>query len=136
MLLEVYDGFPSISMKSYIEGMLVGIEYLNDKATPSLFDLFELNTEPPKLSEPESHHFHRLVAQLLYLAKRVRPDDLVTTRFLCTRMKEPTVQDKQKLDRLLAYLQATKERKLLLRVGNGLQVTAYIDAAYGNHNPI
>ena len=56
MLLEIYDGFATISMKSYIEGMLVGIEYLNDKATPSLSNIFEVNMESPKLSEPESHH--------------------------------------------------------------------------------
>jgi hypothetical protein len=49
------------------------------------------------------------------------------------------VQNKEKLERLLGYLQAITERKLVLRVGNEVKVTAYIDAAYGNHmggNPI
>ena len=86
MLLEVHDGFATISMKSYIEGMQVGINYINDKATSSMSDLFEVSIESPKLSEPDGHHFHRVVAQLLYLAMRERPDVLVTTGFLCTRV--------------------------------------------------
>lgn len=36
------------------------------------------------------------VARLLYLAKLVRPDILAVVGFLCTRVKELTVEDAQK----------------------------------------
>ncbi len=38
----------------------------------------------------------KVVARLLYLAKLVRPDILAVVCFLCTRVKELTVEDAQK----------------------------------------
>jgi hypothetical protein len=54
------------------------------------------------------------VAHLLYLLQHARPDILTAVGFLCTRVKEPTEEDQQKLLRLLGYLQTMAGRKLVI----------------------
>jgi hypothetical protein len=49
-----------------------------------------------------------VVAKLLYLSRRARPDIIVTVSFLCTRVKEPMVGDRDKLFHLLGYLKRMK----------------------------
>ena len=43
---------------------------------------------------------------------------------------KPTEEDERKLDRILGYLKATAERITTLRIGDKLQLRAYIDASY------
>ncbi len=45
------------------------------------------------MAKDEKEYFHSMVAKLLYLAKRVRPDTLTAISFLATRVREPTEQD-------------------------------------------
>ena len=78
--------------------------------------------------------FHSLVAKLLYLAKKSRPECLTAVAFLATRVTRCTDQDWEKLTRLLRYINDTKERGVVLRPGkDGIVVKVYIDAAYGVH---
>jgi hypothetical protein len=77
--------------------------------------------------------FHTRVAKLLYLAKRVRPDILVTTVFLTTRVLRPNEEDLSKLNRVIRYLRNTKHLGIVLEPGDTISIIAYIDAAYGVH---
>jgi hypothetical protein len=74
-----------------------------------------------------------MVAKFLYLAKRARPDVLLAVSFLATRVINPTIQDLSKLERLVYYLNGTKDLCLTLSVIDGLKVHAYIDASHGSH---
>ena len=56
-------------------------------AGPKLFDVDATST---KLSEHDQEYFHRMVARLLFVAKRARPDIQVAVAFLCTRVSSPT----------------------------------------------
>ncbi len=47
----------------------------------------------------EKAKFHSIVAKLLYLGKKGRPDILLPVQFLCTRVQNPTVDDERKLER-------------------------------------
>jgi hypothetical protein len=62
----------------------------------------------PALDVQGQKTFHTIMAKLLYLAKRARPDILTATSFLCTRDKQPTKNDQKKLLRVIGYLDATK----------------------------
>ena len=75
-----------------------------------------------------------MVAKLLYLSKRTRADILTAVAFLCTRVKHPTKEDQKKLDRVMGYLAATRDKKLILTCKRDLRVIAYIDAAFGTHS--
>jgi len=74
-----------------------------------------------------------MVAKLLYLGKRGRPDILLPVQSLCTRVKAPTVEDEKKLERVLGYLQLTK---CWIRVFDNSpfdRVRTYIDASFAIH---
>jgi len=58
---------------------------------------------------------------------------LTTVAFLTTRVNVCDKDDLGKLRRLLAYLRGTKERGVILRIGERMEVRTYIDAAYGVH---
>jgi hypothetical protein len=86
------------------------------------------------LEESEKKYFHSTTAKLLYLAKRARPDILTVVIFLCTRVQDATVQDRDELDRVLGYLQWTEDYVLVLKPYVVGKITAYVDAAYALHS--
>ena len=55
----------------------------------------------------EKARFHSIVAKLLYLREWGRSDILMPVQFLCTREKNPTVEDERKLEKVLGYLRKT-----------------------------
>ena len=73
-----------------------------------------------------------MVAKILFLSKRARPDILTANSFLCTRVTKATVEDQQKLFRLLVFLRRTKDVVLTLRPQD-LKLKAYIDASFAPH---
>ena len=81
-----------------------------------------------------------MVAKLLYLAKRTRPDILMPVNFLCTRVQAPTMSDFIKLVRVLRYLYGTSDQALVLSmnepVGEEIIMHVYIDASYGVHKDL
>jgi hypothetical protein len=70
--------------------------------------------------------FHTRVANLLYLAKRVRPDTLVTTVFLTTRVLRPNEEDLSKFNRVVRYLRNTKHLNIILEPRDVINIIAYI----------
>jgi hypothetical protein len=130
------DGRVEISMQSYVNDVVdthfpEASKY--DAATPATSDLFEIAPDSRLLGDADKERFHSLVARLLYLAKRVRPDILTPIAFLATRVSAPTEQDSKKISRVARYLRTTRDMHLTLSSGNALGVVAYIDASYGPH---
>ena len=52
--------------------------------TPAANHLFDVNPNATKLNSVDSDMYHHLVAKLLYLGKRTRPDILLAVCFLTT----------------------------------------------------
>ena len=72
-----FGGSVSISMKKYVEKAIMEFpDPLRNKPilTPATAKLFEVRPEVPKLNPAKKEKFHRIVAQLLYIMKRARPD--------------------------------------------------------------
>ena len=63
----------------------------------------------------------------------MRWDILLAVAFLSTRVKEPDVDDSKKLDRLLRYLNATKDLHLTLQFQKDMQITGSIDVSFSTH---
>ena len=122
----------SVTMEHMVKELLKDCGELRARATPAAEVLFDVR-ETTKLGEDESKFFHSKVAQALYLSKRVRPDCLTAVAFLTTRVAAPDINDTAKLRRVLGYVHATWDRGITLRIGDTMQVRAYIDAAYGVH---
>ena len=83
------------TMYDYLEDILDEslLEFDGEDVTPAISELFTVNLTHRKLDTPTSELFHHIVAKLLYIAKRARPDLQVAVAFLCKRVKCPNVGD-------------------------------------------
>jgi hypothetical protein len=133
MQLKFMKGCVEIDMRNYLDEILKSFGGLKLYQGPAGSGLFDVTPETKKLEVVDGKRFHRVVAKLLYLSKRARPDIIATVSFLCTRVKEPTEQDREKLFHLLGYLQRTKERVLTLQPRGIFKLEAYIDASFALH---
>ena len=109
-----------------------GGELKGNPSSPAAGYLFERTMDSPLLSAEHATCFHKDVATALYLGNRTRPDIVTTLGELCKRVKAPTEEDDRKLDRLIAYLRATRDIPLTLGCTFPPRVTVSIDAAYQN----
>ena len=123
-------GQVSLSMEGYINDIFPKHKVEKMYTTPANDDLFIVNEKSPELNNDKKESFHSIVMTLHYLAKRVRTNVLTAVSWCASRVLKPTVEDEKKLDRILAYLQATKDKKCVLRVGEEVQLRAYVDASY------
>ena len=78
--------------------------------------------------------FHHVTAQLVYLAKRVKPECLVAVAYLTTTVTRCTEDDVDKLHRLVRYIRRSRDTGLVLNPGaSGITVRLFVDASYGVH---
>ena len=127
-------GVARVSMTGYVEDMLKESGTKGGARTPAIEGLFNVREDAKMATEERRVKFHRQVAKMLYLAKRARPDCLPAVAYLATRVTRCSVDDLAKLERLLKYVNATKERGLVFAAGSkGITVSVLIDAAYGVH---
>ena len=125
------EGTVAIEMKNYIEDLLEHTETKTSAPTPAEMKLFDVNCKNELLSDVERAKFHTVVAKLLYLAKRARPDILLATSYLTTRVTRATEGDLEKLSMCLEYLKGSKDITLRLNGRDYDTVTVYVDASYG-----
>jgi len=93
------DGMVKIDMKTYINDMIecFGEDVSRGATMPAQKDVFEINKMSSKLDEGKSDLFHTIMAKLLYISKRGRPDIQLAMAFLCTQVSCSTQQDWSKL---------------------------------------
>ena len=123
-----------VTMDGYVEDLLNEYDSIAGEAdTPATATLFSVREDAEKLDKKRAEEFHALVAKVLYLAKRVRPDLLVSVSFLTRRVQNPDTDDQRKLERLIKYIRATKHLGIRLSADKCLAVMAYIDASFAPH---
>jgi len=133
-LFPMFAGrFVKITMEHYIEELLNMFHPTGNAVSPATDNLFEIDDNSTLLSKDRKELFHSVVAKALYLAKRVRPDILLTCSFLAGRVQVANEQDYAKLQRLVNYLYATCDLGICLEAGNPISVFAYVDASHGVH---
>ena len=103
--------------------------------SPATEGLFDTREGAAPVSEPVRVWFHKVVAMVLYLAKRTKPECLVAVAYLATRVHKCTLDDVEKLQRLVRYIHATRDSGVVLRPGaGGISVRLFVDASYGVHS--
>ena len=130
------DGKVQFYMYDYIDRMLAETPadlLKGPSATPAANHLFDVNEKASKLDPATAIIYHHLTAQLLYLAKRTRPDLLTAVSFLCTRVTEPDEDDWKKLGRCLRFARETRNDKLTLSARGANQIFWWIDASFAVH---
>ena len=129
-------GEAKITMNGYINDVLRAANIKSSATTPATEHLFEIRDNVELLSTTEKEYFHSMVAKLLYLAKRARPDIMPAVPFLTTRVLNPNKDDLAKLERVLKYLYGTKEIGIRLKPtpNQSPTITAWIDASHAVHH--
>jgi hypothetical protein len=132
-------GVASVTMKGYIHDLLLSCGVEGGAKTPASDTLFHIREsgvpDNPIATTVQAKDFHRQVARVLYLAKRVMPECLTAVSFLSTRVTRCDSDDLKKLVRLLRYIRSNAHRGIRFSPGTaGFQVRCWIDAAYGIHS--
>ena len=76
-------GKAKCTMEGYIQDLLRLCEVQGSATSPAAENLFDVSESSPPLAPALRERFHSLVAKLLYLAKRVRPDIPSDTSIVC-----------------------------------------------------
>ena len=109
-------------------------ENIKTVKTPAKQDLFKIDKESWELDEKQSDLFHHIVAKLLFVAKRARLDIDLAISFLCTRVSCSTVQDWEKLGRVLGYIQGSLDLPRIIGTDNMQTMHTWVNASYAIHN--
>jgi hypothetical protein len=126
-------GVVKISMTTMVDQVVEELQIKDTVRTPASVDLFHQDEKSTQLEKEKKEKFHSVVAKLLYMAKRARPDILAAVSFLTTRCVSPSEQDWNKLLRIGKYLHGTRELSLSLAADNQISLNAYIDASFACH---
>ena len=130
-------GKVTIRMDEYVQEILdeARPDMDGESTTPAAEHLYEVNNDNPELlAEDTAQYFHTMVAKMLFLSKRARPDIQEAVAFLTTRVKRPDKDDYKKLGRAVKYLRATPTLALTLEADNTHVIKWWIDAAFAVHN--
>lgn len=95
----------TVTVSKYIEKLLkkAGMDAVEPSLQPSLPNFFRFDTSSPPLDFKSAAHFRTINGGLVWILP-VRFDICKEVRWLCTRNKAPTDQDRAKQVQLLRYL--------------------------------
>ena len=126
-------GEVSLRMEGYVSNILSKYNVTRQAKTPATEMLFNSNKDSPKITPEKQQLFHSCVMELHYLAKRIRQDILTAVSYCATRVLSPDEDDLKKLERILSYLLYTKSQGMILRIGQKVELKAYVDASFGTY---
>ena len=101
-----------------------------DVCSPAAKYLLEIPDEDENLDGEHKERFHTVVAKLLYIMKRARPELETAVAFLCTRVSKCGMSDWKKLRRVLQYAKKTLEDKRIIGASNLQELYMFVDASY------
>ena len=130
------SGKVKIDMVEYLLKILKDLPagFDGTSVTPAANHLFDIDENCRKLDLTTSELFHHVVAQLLFLSKRGRPDVLTGVAFLTTCVKAPDKDDLKKLKRIINYLSDTASLLLTLESDGSGTIHWWVDAAFAVHH--
>ena len=125
-------------MKKHIQEAIewYGENITECSANPANKRLFIADPNAINLDAERSDVFHSIVAKLLYVCKRTRPDVETAVAYLCTRVSKSTTCDWKKLRRVLAFLKYTIDDVRIIGANNLQELYTWVDAAYGVHDDL
>ena len=95
--------------------------------------LFDTNEKARKLSKDRADIFHSVVAKLLWVSQRGRPDISTPISFLCSRVSSPDVEDHKKLRRVLKFIQQTIDDTRIIGIDRLDTMLTFVDSSHAVH---
>ena len=125
----------TVTMKNQIDNLLEKTGTKGTAVNPAEADLFIIDATSPSLDKKTKEEFHSIIASMSYIAKRIKPECLVVTSMLASRVHCATEQDWSKLERLLAYINSTRDIPLCLEMDSAypVRISASIDSSHATH---
>jgi len=123
-------GFINELLKNGLTGPVQG--HAKYPAEENLFT----SDDSPVLDAKRAKKFKSVVMQLNWLAQKTRPDLVTAVAAFSTRMTTANEGDWTKVEHTLRYLNATKEKGLILRPGARPGVQVYVDASFPNGHEV
>ena len=128
---HITDGSFSLSMPKLI-AEIVG-ESFEKTSSPANENLFLNDGDQSPIPSDARKLYARIVAQLLYLGRWVRPDLLLTASVLARKAAAPTVSDLFKLKHARSFLFKTVDGVFFVSTSSFSHVRAYFDASFAQH---
>ena len=88
------------------------------------------NDDCAALSGKRQEICHTIVAKLLFVTKRARPDLETSGSYLCTRVTKSNEDDWKKLRRVIAWIKCTIKDVRIIGATSLSSIFTFIDAAY------
>ena len=133
MRVVKHDQGLDVDMETYLRDVMEACNISESANAPHKPNLFEENQDHSKLSDEQKKTYHSWVMKVLYAAKRCRPDVLLTTSYLSSKVQDPSEKDMESLMQMLKYLNKTVARKMHFRREKKISVVGSVDAAYAVH---
>jgi len=136
--MDIYfpgNGEVKISMIDYLKECIIALgEDCSAAAnTPAGARIFDSNPDGTPLSETKRKTLHSIVAKLLFVAMRARPDVQVPIAYLSSRVTKADEDDWKKLKRMLQYINGTIDMVMTLSIDDMSIIKTWIDASYAVH---
>ena len=126
------DGI-DVDMETYLRDLVRACGVNQTANAPHKADLFAENDEQNALHDEDKKNYHSWVMKILYAAKRCRPDVLLATSYLSSKVQNPSERDMSNIIHLLRYLNRTAQRKLRFHRSSRVLLVTFVDAAYAVH---
>ncbi len=129
-------GKVKVKMADYMQAMVDDFPFKDEMkaaaATAAPANLFGSNSEE-LLEKSKAEVYHTFVAKGLFACKRARPDLHLVISSLCTRVKQPTVDDWNKLLHMMNFIQKSVNDPLIMSAENLRIIKWFVDAAFAVH---
>ena len=128
------DGNLSVNQKGYLSNLLENEGgFKTFPTSPCTEELFKLTdvVENDNSAVVETTPFASRLMKTRY-CERTRPELCLPLAVLQTKMRNPNENDDRLLDRVIAYLEGTKEKSMIIRKTD-MKLYAYMDASFAVH---
>ena len=128
------DNSLHVHQRGYIENMVkeYNCELLSSKY-PATSNLLHHADGHEDMSPADGTKYLSLAMKIMFVAVRCRPDVLFATTILAARCQNPTVEDYNRLLKIIKYLNGTKDQVLTFRSDIPINPRMFIDASFQTH---
>lgn len=130
--IEQHPGKIIISQKDYINNLIKDEKITKISKVPANRNLFNKKEGVPFLNRFEQNKFQETLAKVMWIANQTRPEIKMVTSILASRVQNPDTDDQAKLNKVLKYLNGTKDLGLVFTKAS-TKLRAYADAAHLVH---
>jgi hypothetical protein len=131
--IEYTDAGISLSQTAFIDKILNRFNMVKCNPSPTPIDhnqRFHKSTDGDKRANAK--HYQQLIGSLMYLVTATRFDLAFTITFLSQYNSDPNILHQKAANRVLKYLQHSKDKHLLYTWNKSIALQTFCDASHGN----